>query len=261
MTELERHIAEYHPNGFSEDWLLRVWPLQELCHSDEIEFVTHPRELGPREIGELNGAQIVQLFEEIDKIAYHWATRGCRAVHSGREDEVDTLQRELVEAVIYNGGASRRSLVDQRSGILGAPKLLMQQLRSSLRTTSKSRDYILAVFPQFEWYTVPDSVSEMKFGDLYVDLSRQLEALPEKVNWKNVDGTSCTAFQLTGMWPRYVNGLLEGYENDARASWHGSRAVPCPKTFADSVELFYLRLEGPEETVPHITGESTLHLF
>jgi hypothetical protein len=45
----------------------------------------------------------------------------------------------------------------------------------STRQTSKSRDFILAIMPQYTFYTVPHNAKHMTFGELFNDCMRQLQ--------------------------------------------------------------------------------------
>ena len=49
----------------------------------------------------------------------------------------------------------------------------------STRRTSEPRDFILAIMPQYEFYTVPRNAKQMTFGQLFFDCCRQLEAVRE----------------------------------------------------------------------------------
>jgi hypothetical protein len=42
-----------------------------------------------------------------------------------------------------------------------------------MRMTTHSRDFILAIMPQYEFYKVPETAKDMSFGELFVDCFQQ----------------------------------------------------------------------------------------
>src|SRR6266496_2860215 len=46
---------------------------------------------------------------------------------------------------------------------------------SSMRRTTKSHDFVLAVMPQYTFYTFPENAKSMTFGQLFDDCFKQLQ--------------------------------------------------------------------------------------
>ncbi len=51
--------------------------------------------------------------------------------------------------------------------------MLRKLLQNSPRIATYPSDYVLAIFPQFQWYSIPAGVEEMVFRDLFNDCYRQ----------------------------------------------------------------------------------------
>ena len=88
----------------------------------------------------------------------------------------------------------------------------------SIQQTSESRDFLLAIMPQFEEYRVPVNARHMSFGNLFADCCRQLgdnEQVPRLAVFAN------TTF-----------GQLKYAARDN---------VPEPKSLGDMAKLLYMQ--------------------
>lgn len=59
--------------------------------------------------------------------------------------------------------------------------MAFRELRGARRTTKRSQDYILALFPTFDWYLVPESPRTRSTFDLLSDAFRQFERSNRRV--------------------------------------------------------------------------------
>ena len=91
---------------------------------------------------------------------------------------------------------------------------------TSTRRTGKPRDFILAIMPQYTFYTLPPNAKDMTFQQLYVDSLRQLRKLQESHGF--------TPLVAVRMMP----GMFGADEQD----------VPEPAVLGDMAKLYF----GPQ---------------
>ncbi|KIV89469.1 hypothetical protein PV10_06866 [Exophiala mesophila] len=167
----QRHMRTshyFHP--LAEPWFDRLWVLQEAVLSDTIQFTIcgHVEHEDFDVEDDLWGyaTRFKQLTDHLQATAYSWISYGVD------QDGSDQEYNEFVHAFLHNGVVTRKTAdVDRhrrRSGIAEIDVHL-----NSMRQTTKARDFILAIFPQFGWYVPPENVRTMAFGQLWLDLCRQ----------------------------------------------------------------------------------------
>lgn len=167
----QKHMREahyFHP--LTEPWFDRLWVLQEALLSDTVQFTLcgHVEHKNVDPTDDLWGyaTRFKQLTDHLQATAYAWITYGVG------QDGSDQEYNEFVHAFLHLGVVTRRAAdIDrhrQRSGMAEVDVHL-----NSLRQTTKARDFILAIFPQFGWYVPPDNVRAMPFGHLWLDLCHQ----------------------------------------------------------------------------------------
>lgn len=164
------HHNRMHDNlYFDERVLTRLWPLQEIILSDCIEFVrcenvadeeiTFPSPPGYMSISSAN------ILTDLNSLAMAWA------LHTDNPSDPSGLVVGFQQAFLNCAQVTRPPMNRRRS--VPASLELFLHLDSS-RRTSKPRDFILAIMPQYKFYTVPKDAKQMDFGKLFVDCCNQL---------------------------------------------------------------------------------------
>ena len=210
------HIQTAHLNGLVESWFDRLWPLQEAILSDRLQFTVCETETADRTETEWDAFthQIVfrRIFDGLTCIARAWITYGIE------EDGSELEYREFIEAFLKNDSVTRREHTNYRH----RKRPLLHDFIihiNSLRITSKPRDFILAILPQYGWYSPPNNLKHMEFGELWVDCCRQAHSAGYGFN------------------PSIIKGLTE-VPNDDHDSHRPSQKIPVPSCLGDFVKLF-----------------------
>jgi hypothetical protein len=90
-----------------------------------------------------------------------------------------TVDPATVDTLFCESIAGRGTVIAGLSGWerqqQGGMFMAVQELRASRRKTSKPADYVLALFPTFNWYTVPDNARNRSVGWLFADAVGQFE--------------------------------------------------------------------------------------
>lgn len=148
-------------------------------------------------------------------------------------DDVESF----IVALFFNTAVERAPL-DNGSGP-SVSKLLLS-LSDSIRQTGRPQDFVLAIFPQFSWYSVPPNPNSKSFGEFLEDMPSQLE--------QSTQGNSIHSAPREDAHVRskITEGMLEGFSIDATASYAPSQDVPIPTSVGD----FCKHLHNPE---PRIT--------
>lgn len=164
---LTRHREAVHPGrGFREDTLSRLWVYQEIILSNNLQFVRC------NEVRQINaetnnpGTSEMTVFTSIIPIATGWFAYS----NPNTSDQSGVEIMEFLHAFFKCGFASRApvSIIPDFPG----GEFIIQD--SSVRRTTKSRDFILAVMPQYTFYTIPDNAKSMTFGQLFINCFQQL---------------------------------------------------------------------------------------
>lgn len=174
FSALLRHCACRHAGSgrFNEAVLTRLWPFQEIILSDDLRFVHCPAPVLPESANrDTPTAQDIvsfgPVFSDLQNLAESWS-------HYGHDGEFDrTEAAKFIQAFLRHGKVSRAGIPGGRvrSHILGA----LGAAKDSRRKTTKTRDFVLAVMPEFHWYTVPDNAKQTTFGELLLDCFHQAE--------------------------------------------------------------------------------------
>lgn len=186
---------------FREGILERVWPLQEVMFSDVLQFVRcdnapvrkicsgdfHPK----TNIG-------MYLVDCLMSLAQSWAQlyRDIPAT-----DHEDTQLVQFLRAFLTSGHVSRKRVPTQMPSVSRNVYDYWLYMHST-RRTSKPRDYILAVMPQYSWYAVPSDAKSMTFQQLFNNCIEQASlksesGLPPLVSL----GTQTSATELLSRLP------------------------------------------------------------
>ncbi|KAK7449706.1 hypothetical protein VKT23_013179 [Stygiomarasmius scandens] len=148
-----RHARKCPHMLFCDPWFERLWTRQEGLYGDG--RIAEGTALAKRTIAE-------SFF--FDKIAYHGI--------SVSEVEAEQIQRSLYLDFVYK----HRVDIERYGGQIGpAPSYspISEAWRSG-RTTTKPRDYVLAVFPDISGYQVPINARKMPFHELVANALGQL---------------------------------------------------------------------------------------
>src|SRR5262249_51631188 len=156
-----------------ESVLTRLWPLQEIILSNSIQFV-RCEDVADEEITlasrhsvmSLNPAiSSAEILNDLISLAIAWTYHADNP--SGSSAPVVEFQQAFLNCAFVS-----RSPMNRRRSVPHNSELLMHF--DSTRCTSKPRDFILAIMPQYKFYTVPKAAKQMDFGKLFVDCCAQL---------------------------------------------------------------------------------------
>jgi hypothetical protein len=169
-TLLKNHYREVHDGeDFTDGVLLRLWPLQEIILSDTIQVVRCDDAESRRFPLFTPPWHIRDLVYSLSMMAAAWSGHSnAYAINF----ETKSLMK-LVRAFFSCDTASREST---ENSLPHFPwDVHFGFCLSSARRTTESRDFILAVMPQYSFYSLPDNAKDMTFQQLFVDCYQQLE--------------------------------------------------------------------------------------
>jgi hypothetical protein len=210
------HLQSAHlgtPGGrIDEQIFARLWPHQELALSHCVQFVRCD-DLESDVDSQTRRCDYFQCsvaanqllsFAASPAIAMGWGLEGG-------EGWIE-LNVKLSDAFI-NGGIVSRPLLGQTQ--LYPSRMELTAVLTSTRVTGHPRDFILAVMPQYGFYTVPKDARRMSFGELFVDCFRQGEraqwpyAPLISADWTPASGTSLFAPTTNIPEPRYLGDMIK----------------------------------------------------
>ncbi|KAJ6506572.1 hypothetical protein C8R45DRAFT_1175626 [Mycena sanguinolenta] len=166
--KLVLHLQQEHAEEDIEDGVLsRLWPLQEIMMSNCVHFVKCKpvASTGAATRTARSTGQGYDLVGSLSTLALGWDTFGSKA-ETSLWHRLGTGKWEFLDA-FFLCRETRRG-----SDIAEIPKLpLARDLcihLTSMRRTSKPRDFILAIMPQYGFYRVPENARRMTFTQLYM---------------------------------------------------------------------------------------------
>lgn len=226
---LIKHVIDEHAGDVMDEGLLtRLWPLQEIILSDTIQFVRCERvesDEKPRVATEYEIRNISVIGSSLSSLAQAWSTHG-EANDNRWRHRMGFTKYNFVSAFLNLGTAVRRH--ESIEVMLPNERDIMTHLNST-RETSKPRDFILAIMPQYGFYHAPQNAKQLSFTELFLDCCRQL---------REVD---------SGLSPLFLESdhLLDG-----RVVGPLTIDIPEPKCLGDLVKLFGgPRMRCPERSV------------
>lgn len=260
---MERHLKEAHPEGLQEVWMERNWPLQELSLSHTVRF-TVCEQAGKRErlFGEGNfrrfnvGVLQTHLLEqELRNMARRWAGAGDASLDtligifsvlglsqdsmemgSGDLQHREEIAKRFMEAVVSNGEVTRLPYSQLEPSLSN----LLTDCINSTRRTGKARDFILAIFPQFQWYALPPSLRSLSFSFLFRHCMSQIQGLQAAgEDWQSIED-----FQICS---KLTEGILKGLDVNPEESKVPSCDVPEPISLGDFCKLIHIE----DNTIVH----------
>jgi hypothetical protein len=167
VVALRDHREKVHEGEApSEGVLTRLWVLQEIILSDTVQVVicanVEPQKKGWHEAHEALEAKI---FLDANTLGISWD------IHNGSQNPQAAAK---FEGAFFQEGTISRS---PRNEVSKAPFAMDFDIHKlSTRLTSRPRDFILAIMPQYQFYTVPPNARIMSFSDLLDDCFSQLQA-------------------------------------------------------------------------------------
>jgi hypothetical protein len=183
LDRLTRHYETHH---VGEDCTLdgmisRLWPLQELLFSDTVHFVQCQLIPSTRSIGDSYRPShgeyarlLIMCLSQITIMGRSWASHG--SIEQGWKNR--TLGAVFVGAYLKCGVATRSPI----TRMLVKPHYLhFSWFQTSIRRTTRPQDFILALMPQYDFYTVPANAKNLSFGELFVDCASQIKNTPDAI--------------------------------------------------------------------------------
>ncbi|KAJ6506600.1 hypothetical protein C8R45DRAFT_970082 [Mycena sanguinolenta] len=170
--KLGLHLQREHAEDNIEDGILsRLWPLQEIMMSNCVRFVkckpvasTGPATRTARSPG-------YDLVGSLSTLALAWDTFGSKD-ETNMWHRTGTGRWDFLDAFFHCRETRRGNTVAEIPELPQARDLCIHL--SSMRRTSKPRDFILAIMPQYGFYRMPQNARRMSFPKLYIDCCRQL---------------------------------------------------------------------------------------
>ena len=225
---LVEHAQEFHflEAVMDENYLQRLWPLQELQLSNSVRFVAcDPWDLVPTTNDPSEArTSAIRFIDHLKALAHLW--------FSERLFEGPSIT-QFVIAFLTCG-----SVVRDRKGIAHqelspAEDGACDSEINSMRKTTKKQDFFLAVMPQYAWWKLPDSVDRT-----------ELEAWPfPKFFSYTHDLAQEAGFGFLG---KFTRSMLEDPSTlDVQLAWEHSTDVPKPDSLGD----FYKLLGSPAYTL------------
>jgi hypothetical protein len=212
---LLNHYKKHHSGeDFVDGITSRLWPLQEILLSNTIQFVRCDlRQNGRYDPSVLlPGWHIQGLVMQIAQMNLAWRMYGCNWSQMINNITNDP-KTDLVYAFLTCGIVTRTPITE---AAFRPYDFQIETYKTHTRRSSRPQDFILAIMPQYRFYTLPPNAKELSFGQLYVDCLKQLQA-------KN-NQHSLTPF-FFGNHPASLNPMLP--EN-----------VPEPLFLSDLAKLF-----------------------
>ena len=157
-----------HAPTDADGFLTRVWPLQEILLSDNIQFVQCKR---PEE-QKSSFMHVDRLRSTLAAVDGLFSLAKSWWLHGGKFGGPPDAQEQFVHAFIKGGTVSRWP-VQNPDDWFGSIDLSFHI--HSCRRTSKPQDYILAIMPPYYWYSVPVDARRMTFSELFLDCCAQVE--------------------------------------------------------------------------------------
>jgi len=230
VEAISEHLAKTHlrNNDFNESILSRLWVLQEVMLSDIIQFV-HCDFAAEEQVVDESDVTFDQLSSAFQIPSTLLVMAKSWADYSRERDNpaFDAFMRAVfASGVASRTPASRR--IPARVPMAGDFK----PLRSSLRRTTLPRDFILAIMPQYTFYTVPENAKEMTYPQLFIDCVQQLrkangetgEEVGDKVQLSDIFPSVPARYDehyAPQFWPEDIPEPF--FLADFARSWSGSR--------------------------------------
>ena len=218
MDRFAAHLREEHIDGIVESWFERLWPLQEMVLSDSLLFTTCGNNKPANAVGRKTDYYSSHMdFRRISDSLYcaaqAWLEYG---ISSGVEEWEYNM---FIRAFINNGFVTRKACSPSRHRVRDLTNDFAIHA-NSLRKTSKERDFLLAILPQYGWYVKPKNIKSLTFGELWIDCIQQAER---------------SGFKF---FPTVTRGMTSAATTSEDESRLASRDIPIPSNLGDFIKLF-----------------------
>jgi hypothetical protein len=210
------HYSACHPQsvGLSEGVLTRLWPFQEIILSDRLQFVNCDGAIevvdnAKDQTNQKAVSAVTHFITSLQNLSQSWAMFAVSPA----------AQYGFFRAFITNGSVSRTQS-ELPMQVPSIREICMHY--NSVRRTTKPRDFILAIMPQYRFYTVPQNAREMTFGELFIDCSQSAERNGLQIGW------SKSSYATYGSGEEPISGFAGLAPN----------TIPEPKCLGDLMKLF-----------------------
>ena len=226
LSNLVEHSRDAHflEATFDERYLQRLWPLQELLLCNTVQFTScqswfvKPTTNDPNEIS----VSVLRMLDHLSALARSWL---LEKVSSG--PKITEFMHAFLncETISRNG-----ALVVHRSLSPSSDELYQAEI-NSMRTTSKARDFILAVMPLYTWWQSPGQKGELKkwcFPQIFSYCAKRAR-----------EGNH-------GFLGTFTRGMTDVDSVGNDTAWLPSEDIPIPENLGD----FYKLLGSPSPATP-----------
>jgi hypothetical protein len=202
-----KHVYFKHVTGddgpVKETVFERLWVLQEVSLSNALQFIrcdeVSPEFKAVRPAPDTIEDSTNDVFTLFTKFAERWGWYDDNTT----KDNLENLT--FLNNFIHCGSISRSPPL--KSSPVPSRGELFNHI-NSMRMTTHSRDFILAIMPQYEFYKVPEIAKDMSFGQLFVDCFQQGRKagwdLHPLVSLPGVRSECCHEFSVTDNVPEPI---------------------------------------------------------
>ncbi|OBU01592.1 hypothetical protein VE01_00564 [Pseudogymnoascus verrucosus] len=220
--ELLGHVRAKHPHiGLTESYLFRLWPLEEILLSDNVQFeVCADWEPESRNDDADFGvssvtSSLLNIVASLDALGSCWSRKG-RSDDTITDETMGEFARAFMTCHVPISRPAGPAMPEHPSS---SNNLWYQMNINSIRATGKPRDFILAVMVQYSWYHVPAQAGSMPFSELFLDCHRQAHEAGFGFNSK--------LLEMTGIPQEAGSG----------SHWVPAKDIPTPTCLGDFVKL------------------------
>jgi hypothetical protein len=171
--EMFKHMRNNHSDDDCDEGVLtRLWPYQEILLSNNVQFVRCERipSASAPHAKKINTFPETAIIDSLISTAIIWTSYG----ENDGDDYSDLYYADFIDAFFGLGTVERTN----PRRILQFPLAQeFEMIMNNKRRTTKARDFILAIMPQFSFYTVPGNAKDITFSALFFDCIRQLSAI------------------------------------------------------------------------------------
>lgn len=163
---LSRLSKEHHCSLPDPVWMQRFWTRQEAQYAKQISF----HGVGPtKDYVHLTSPVETQRLGLIGQLSSSMVVRQY------------ALMCEIMIELIAARSKPIAGLLGRQRQRAGGLVMAFRELRAARRTTKRAQDYVLALFPTFDWHRVPDSARTRSSYELLYDALQQFESSNDRI--------------------------------------------------------------------------------
>lgn len=200
MIRFVGHVSLIHElDDLSDGVLSRLWVFQEIRLSDVIQFVRCPRSKTKRVVPPISFeldylVYVSGFYRNLWMMTTSWIWYGREPPYY-EEWPKDNLG--FIKAFCDTTTVTSRPPQPNLFPMYPGKRYFQHQLQST-RCTSKASDFILAIMPQYGFYTIPSDAKSMTFTQLFLNCCDQLSGYPDLVPLIHFGAqTLCDSFSLS----------------------------------------------------------------